>query len=137
MATGLGRDTSCTTSLRVGRMVSGGRLLAEAAYRRLTTARGLLYGGDEEAHYGIDLTEEIGNAYDAAAAAALPGKIRNELMKDDRIARVDVQVSEAKEGPAAYLTVTISGEAHTGDTFGLTLGVSEVSADILGMEGTS
>lgn len=136
MASAYGKDTSCTTSLRPGRMVSGGRLVAEALYRRLTTPRGMLVGGEQEANYGLDLTEMIGTIESKQQSAALPGLIRAECKKDDRIGDVDVVVTETLLGPAKELNIEITGQTKEGDSFELTLRVDEVSVEILGLGGT-
>lgn len=133
MATNYGRDISCTDSLRTGRYASGPRLVAEAAYRRLTTPRGMLRGGTDEEHYGFDLLQKIGEVGSAAVlAASLPGQIRNELLKDERITSVDVVVTVVKTTPGIELFIAINAETDAGP-FGLTLGVSEVSVDMLGL----
>ncbi len=67
-----GREISCTDSLKTGRFSTGARLVAEAAYRRLTTPRGTLRGGEEEANYGIDLTEMCGATNVKLLQASLP-----------------------------------------------------------------
>ena len=133
MTTNFGTDTSCTTSLRTGRMVSGARLVAEAAYRRLTTPRGMLRGGEEEANYGLDLTELIGSAETEADRAALPGRISGELAKDERILETRVRATTTTDGPSTALDVTI--EAATSDgPFTLRLAVDAVTVTILGIE---
>ncbi len=133
MAVDLGTDTSCMTGLRTGRLVSGARLVAEAAYRRLTTPRGTLRGGEEEANYGLDLTACIGSAQTAADRAAMPGRISMELAKDERIVETRVAVTESTDGPAKSWDVLIECGTLAGP-FSLRLGVSEVTTTILGIE---
>jgi len=70
--TEFGRDISCTTSLRTGRYSTGLRLVAEAAFRRLSTRRGTLQGGVDEENYGLDLSSLIGSTATEADAAGLP-----------------------------------------------------------------
>ena len=132
MATDYGTDTSCLTSLRTGRLVSGVRLVAEAAYRRITTPRGQLQGGEDEANYGIDLADLIGSVATTADAAALPGRIENELLKDERIESVDVDVASTKSGPAVSWSVTIEAQTSEGP-FSLVLAVSDVTVELLGL----
>lgn len=134
MATDLGKDTSCTTELRTGRYATGARLVAESAYRRLTTPRGTLRGGEEEANFGEDLTKLIGSATTKGDAASLPGRIQSELKKDERIETVDVTVTEINEGPAKTFLVRIEAETLDGP-FSLKLGVSEVAVGLLGITG--
>lgn len=132
MATDFGRDMSCTTALGTGRFATGARLVAEAAYRRLTTSRGTLRGGEEEQNYGLNLTELIGSTSTKSDAGSLPGRIRSELEKDERITFVDVTVTIAKDGPATSFLVAISAETSAGP-FTLKLSVDEVSVELLGI----
>ena len=85
MATGFGTDVWCRESLRPGRLVFGVELVAHALYRRLSTPRGMLRGGEQERNYGIDL-EAYSGALGDDAAAALPTIAANECLKDDRVA---------------------------------------------------
>lgn len=133
MATDLGRDLSCTTGLRTGRFATAGRLVGEAAYRRLTTPRGSLRGGEEEQNYGLDLTELIGSASTKADAAALPGRIRTELSKDERIETVTVTVTRTVRGPATEFVIDVIATTSLGP-FTLKLLVDGVTVSLLGIE---
>lgn len=133
MSTNYGRDVSCTTALKPGRLVTGARLVGEAAYRRLTTPRGMLRGGEEEADYGIDLSEMVGSVATKADAAALGGRIRSELTKDERIFEVDVRVIATSAGPATEFDITVTAET-TGGPFTLVLAASEVTTALVGLE---
>lgn len=132
MAVDFGRDTSCTTSLRTGRFVSGARLVGEAAYRRLTTPRGMLRGGEEEANYGLDLTELVGSVSAKRDQASIPGRIRSELTKDERIVTVDVQVAISTAGPATTFDITIDAVTTAGP-FTLVLRASALTVELLGL----
>jgi hypothetical protein len=134
--TDYGRDISCTDVIRTGRYVTGSKLVAEAAYRRLTTPRGMLRGGELEADYGIDLTELIGSAATKSDAAALSGRIQSELSKDERIAAVSVDVVASTSGPSTSFTITISASTSDGP-FTLVLGASAVTVEILGIKADS
>ncbi len=127
-----GRDVSCTTSLKSGRFVTGAMLVGEAAYRRLTTPRGMLRGGEDEQNYGLDLTSLIGNTNPKAAAASLPARIRSELLKDERIETVDVDILVSEAGPETTFTITI--QCVTGDgPFTLKVLASTVTVELLGL----
>lgn len=132
MATNFGRDISCTTGLRSGRYASGRRLVAEACYRRLSTPRGMLRGGDEEANYGIDLSEYLGASRPKAAAASLPAIIESELRKDERVEQVDTTVTLTSNGVASELLLTIRVTTAEGP-FDLQVSVDEVSVELLGI----
>jgi hypothetical protein len=131
--TNFGKDTSCTTGLRSGRYATGAKLVAEACFRRLTTPRGMLRGGDDEANYGLDLTELIGSASTKLDAAALGARIKAELLKDERLINVTVDVVRTLEGPSVSFDVTIYGETDAGP-FDLQIGVDEVTVELLGIE---
>lgn len=133
MAANFGKDTSCAMSLRSGRYSTGARLVAEACFRRLTTPRGMLRGGDDEANYGLDLTELIGSASTKLDAAALGGRIKAEILKDERLLNVTVDVVRTLVGAGTHYDVTISGETDAGP-FDLTLAVDEVTVELLGIE---
>lgn len=134
--TTFGKDTSCTTSMRTGRLVSGARLVAESAFRRLTTPRGMLRGGEEERNFGLDLTELIGTVSNKSDAAALPGRIRAELKKDERIETVDVVVTDTTEGAGKFFLVQIAATTNEGP-FTLAIGVTEVTTELLGITAES
>jgi hypothetical protein len=129
LPTDLGRDIGCTTGLRTGRFVTKGRLVGEAAYRRLTTPRGMLR---DDLDYGLDLTEMIGSANPRATAAALPGQIKSELLKDQRIVSVDADVTVSTSGPATTFTIDIRAETTLGP-FTLALLASDVTVELLGI----
>ena len=133
MSTDYGRDTSCTTSLRTGRFVTGARLVAEAIYRRLTTPRGMLRGGEDEANYGLDLTELCGATDIKTLTASLPGQIESEVTKDERIDSVSVEVLAVTEGPETTFTIQISCTLLEGETFELQLLASAVTVELLGI----
>lgn len=132
MATDFGRDLSCTTSLQTMRYVTGARLVGEAAYRRLTTPRGMLRGSEEDSVYGLDLTALVGKGDPFAVAASLPGQIRAELVKDERIVDVDVEILTVAVGAGTSLEIRIEAETDAGP-FELTLAVSQVSAALLNL----
>lgn len=128
-----GLDTSCTDSLRTGRLVSGARLVGEACYRRLITSRGTLPGGEDEQNYGLDLADLLGSVSTKADEAALPGRIQTELLKDERLNAVDVNVVSTKSGPSVSWEITIEGHTDAGP-FVLVLGVAGVTVDLLKLQ---
>lgn len=132
MATTFGKDISCGASLKSGRFVSGVRLVAEAAYRRLTTPRGTLRGGEEEANYGFDLTEVIGAVTTRGAIAALSGRIRNELLKDERIDDVKVTIVDRTFGVAFEYEILVAGTTSEGP-FALQLSATDVTVELIGI----
>ncbi len=132
MSADLGRDVSCTDSVKTGRFVTGPRLVAEACYRRLTTPRGMLRGGEGEQNSGLDLTSLVGTTSPTSTAASLPGRVRGELMKDERVQSLTVDVLVTTEGPEVSFDITIVGVTSAGP-FTLQLLASAVSVELLGL----
>lgn len=136
MGAGYGTDTYCYDSLRTGRLVSGAELVAQAIFRRLTTARGTLRDGDEGETYGIDIQDFVGQVGNADAADAIPDAIAAEVLKDDRVDSVVVEATR-QVLPAGLVTFVINIDTtlrDDTDSFTLTLKVSDVSVDLLGIE---
>jgi hypothetical protein len=131
--TNFGTDTSCTTSLLSGRMSSGVKLVAEACYRRLTTPRGMLQGGQDEQNYGLDLVRLIGQVVTPSQAAALEGQIQSELLKDERIDSVTATVTSTVNGAVTSWNIQISAQTGEGP-FTLEIGVSGVTVSLLGLD---
>lgn len=135
MATDYGRDTFCTDRLRAGRLVSGPTLVGQALYRRLNTPRGTLlprFGDANDADYGIDVSAEIGKD-PTNAEAALPGKIRAEGLKDERIAELTISIVKTVSGPATYFDITVRGELVEGETFVLVMSASAARTVLVGI----
>ncbi len=129
--TDFGRDTSCASSLRSGRIVTGALLVGEACYRRLSTRRGTLRGPAREGDYGLPLHELVGRTGDLAAlVASLPGRIRAELVKDERVTDGTATVSRVTSGPSTSLEIAIVAYTTSGPVV-LTVAVSEVSVELL------
>lgn len=134
MAQGYGIDTWCFDALQPGRLVSGRLLLAQAIYRRITTPRGTLRGGEEERVYGLDLSGYVGAVGVERSAAIFPTIIRAELMKDDRISSVRVTAAVSSDATGAvYVSTTVDVEpVGELESFSLTLAISEVTTAVLG-----
>lgn len=131
---GFGRDIGCTTGLRTGTLVRGARLVGEAAYRRLTTRRGTLRGGREEADYGLFLPGVVGTTSPRLAAVSLPGRIQSELLKDGRIEGVDVTATLSYL-PAGAAVIDLDVRCRTAvGPFALVLRVSSVTVELVGLE---
>ena len=132
MATDFGRDISCSASLRTGRYATGLQLVAENAYHRLTTPRGMLQGGDGESSYGTDLSALVGAQGTAGLAVRLPGIIDLELTKDERILATSTVVLVLTDGPSTRFLLTVSVQTDAGP-FTLQLAVSDVTTELLGI----
>lgn len=134
MTTDFGTDVSCIDGLKTGRIVSGRRLVAEAIYRRLTTPRGMLRGGIDEDDYGLDVLSLIGEVGSPSLLATWPGRIKNEVLKDERISNASVSVVDktVRGSPGRSYEIAIVAETDLGP-FDLTLGMSETSVEVLGV----
>jgi hypothetical protein len=126
-----GFDTWCRDELRPGRLATGLELVAQNQYHRLITVRGTLRGGEDEQNYGLGLQDLIGaTSFDPDT---LPGRIRAELLKDERVDDVAVSVVESTEGPATVYVIDITGTTGEGP-FALQVSASEISIELLGLE---
>jgi len=119
-----GTDTTCTDSMRTGRLSRGNRLVAEAIYRRLITRPGELI---DDPTYGYDLTDLVGASLSTAEIASIPGRVKQEVLKDDRIQGVEVEATFAVD------TLTINMRAFTSaGPFDLVLKASQVGVEMVG-----
>jgi phage baseplate assembly protein W len=92
-----GLDISAVEDLDpMAREVEGEDALAEAIARRLTTPRGSL--GDDDPDYGLDVADFLHRAMTAAEIASIPGLVRGELLKDERIADVNARMLVFEQG---------------------------------------
>jgi hypothetical protein len=126
-----GRDTSATTRIHRGRVVSGARLLAEAAFRRLVTERGTLL---DDPNYGFAVKQFLNADMTPARRAAAPGLIRLELQKDDRIVsgsiRVDITEEREPNGSLSW-TIDVAAVGVDEGPFEFSVSVDEVTVELL------
>lgn len=135
MATGFGTDSYCYDAIRTGRLVSGVELLAQAIYRRLTTARGTLDDGEEGSVYGLDILDFVGTVGTDAAVGAIPDVVLAEVLKDDRVERAEISAS-IERGTDGLVTINLDVDvfpANEGQSFTLSLAVSDVTVALLGV----
>ncbi len=133
--TGFGVDTYCYDQIFTGRMASGVHVLAQACYRRLTTARGTLDDGEEGSVYGLDIEDFIGRVGTASSVDAIPGLVQAELLKDDRVDSIDTRASVV-HGVDGLDSITIDLDVFPKDesgAFTLSVSVSEVTIALLGV----
>ncbi len=93
----------------------------------------MLRGGEAERNYGKDLSELIGSVAPKLAAASLPGQIKTELLKDERLESVAIVVKMVTEGPKVSFQIDIVGETAEGP-FTLVLLASAVTIELLGIK---
>lgn len=121
---GFGSDLSCTDDIdAAGTELSGDdpRCVSQACYRRLTTQRGTVV---DDLDYGFDLTELLELGMTRVALSRVPGMVRAELMKDDRVESVLCTVSNVT---SESFDLNISGTCAKGP-FTLTVALSDAGA---------
>lgn len=136
MSVGFGTDLWCYESVYTGRLATGAELVAQAIYRRLTTARGMLDDGDDGQVYGLDVSDFVGMVGPDNAVDAIPDMIVAEVTKDDRVASAEVSAAITRDS-AGLATVAVDIACtleDTGESFTLTLAVSDVATSLLGLE---
>jgi phage baseplate assembly protein W len=107
MTIDFGHDLSCVDDLDEAMSeVDDITLLAQAILRRLSTPRGSLW---QDPDYGKNLQDYLSAAQTPAQLAAIPGEVRNEVLKDERIASASVKVFKVD-----LLEVSMSIELETG-----------------------
>ncbi len=130
-----GVEAYCYDQIFTGRMATGLEVLAQAIFRRLTTPRGTLDDGDEGEVYGIDLNDFVGTVGTDAAVDAIPEVVRAEVLKDDRVERVEVSAAIVR-GTEGLITINLDVDvfpADESDPFALSLAVGEVNVALLGV----
>ena len=130
VATPYGRDMATVFTERgarlvVGRMVSGKRLVAEALCRRLITERGTLL---DDPNYGFPIANLIQGGFTPAKRDAIPGLIRLELKKDER---VDVVTTVLVPAPQFSIRLYINVVARDVGPFDFAIGIDEVTVRVL------
>lgn len=121
-----GVDLSCVDDLDPAMAeVSGIEVLRQAIARRLMTPRGALW---QDPNYGLDLRGYISKATDGAVLASLPGQVRLEILKDERIDSATVQVQRVT---LFEIDMSVSCTCGLGP-FSLALSVSEAAVRLTG-----
>lgn len=130
-----GQDTFCYDQIVTGRLASGVDVLAQAIYRRLTTPRGTLDDGDEGLVYGLDVLDFVGTLGTDAAVDAIPDVVRAEVLKDDRVDRVEI-TAKIERLSSGLVVINLDVDVFPADestAFQLTLAVSNVTVALLGV----
>jgi phage baseplate assembly protein W len=126
-----GRDTSATTRIMRGRLVSGNRLLAEAIVRRLITSRGQLL---DDPNYGFALVDLLSKSLTPDEEAAIPSRIKNEIAKDRRLEEgsISVTLTPTSDGPIRDYEIEISASGDDGP-FELALSIDDLKVSVLSL----
>lgn len=105
------------------RLVSGGEAVAQSIARDIVSAPGLI--DDDE--YGAGLAGLVNTPTDAASLHRLEQLIEQRCLADERVRRVDVDLSFAD----GLLTVQVVGRLSDKTSFRLVLSVSGVTISVL------
>jgi hypothetical protein len=121
--TDFGIDLSLTDDLDPrATTVTGTRLVAEAVYRRITCPRGALI---DDPDYGIDVRDFLHKGMTTGQRASIPGLVRCEILKDERVSSVEIDVTTSTTG----FTLRIRCTTDEGP-FTLTTDVSTAAATL-------
>jgi hypothetical protein len=126
-----GQDTSATDTVKYGRLSSGVRLVGEAIYRRFISTRGTLRS---DLNYGLNIIEWLqSNDPTLGNVLSLQSEMRSEALKDERLDDATVTVIQSTAGAGKSLTIEIDCVLSAGPTFTMTILVSQVTAELLGI----
>lgn len=118
MTTDFGGDLDCAEDLTAEmREVSGPIALAQNVYRRLSTPRGMVIDAPD---YGRDLRAYLHKGLTPTEQTGIPGEVRAEILKEERIENAEVQVTAFVD---EAMTLAIRCESAEGP-FSLTLDVT-------------
>ena len=109
-----------------GRLVSGTKLLGQAAYHRLITPRGACLDSPDD---GLDLHEYLSKGLTPTELATIPGEVRLELLKDERFIGADIGMTNTPDGFDLKIRITPSA----GPDFELVLSVGEAAVKLLSL----
>ena len=114
-------DLECLEDLDPdGREVSGGAVVIQEIWHRLCTREGMAIDAPGE---GIDVLDSL---HGTDSLRDLQAKIRNEVIKDERISKCIVQAIEPDQ---LVIDITASGEDLT-----MTLSISDLTVQLLGVK---
>lgn len=128
MTVDYGRDIWCTNAISPGRTATGATLVEQAIYRRFITRRGTVIDAPS---YGLDLRSFVQAKMTPSKLAAVPGMVRAEVEKDERILRGTVRVAATFDTDERVLTITGDGVLSTDEPFSFKLAVGEVTVQLL------
>lgn len=114
-----GTDIWCIDDIDEGfTEISGRKVLIQNLIRRLRTPRGGIIDAPD---YGLDLAELLSRGMTPAEVGAIPGAVRSELLKDERVAAVAVT---SRQTGAEVLELTIKITPVEGEPFQFTVDAS-------------
>lgn len=122
-------ETLDITSPFFARLTGDQRVLAQAVRMRLDTKKGTLWTAPD---YGLSLSDYVERGITADELARIPGDVRAELEKDERIDGVVVNASTTKTSSGGYsLILDIRITPSGGTEFSMTLAVDQLTIQLL------
>lgn len=124
---GFGSDLSCTDDLTANMLEIPGDsplAVAQANFRRLTTARGTV---PDDPDYGLDVREFLNHGLTQKSLQEIPGQVRGELGKDDRNDRASLTVEMTIGPDFKSFELMVRAQAATGP-YSFTLAVVDGAA---------
>lgn len=109
-------------------LVSGVKLLSQAVYRRLITPKGSCLDSPDD---GLALEDFLHEGLTEAELAAIPGQVRQEILKDDRIIGVDIEATKTLTDGLLGFELAITCTPSEGPDFDLTISVSAAAVKLL------
>ena len=109
--------------------------VAQAVYRRLTTNRNILKTLNDSPDYGIDIVGFLQKGLTPKEIQSISGKVKSELLKDDRIDPSTLEVSVTTPD-AQTLEIDIQGTTTTGP-FSLVLSIDNAGSVLKAISGNS
>jgi phage baseplate assembly protein W len=111
------------------RLTGDQRVLAQAVLMRLDTKKGTLWTAPD---YGISISDYVELGITADALARIPGDVRAELEKDERIEGAVVTASTTKNPGGGYaLVLDIKITPAGGTVFSMTIAVDQLTIQLL------
>lgn len=126
-----GRDLSATTHIRPGYYVADFELLAQAAFRRITTKRGQL---EDDQDYGLAISDLLKSNVTEDDLLVIQDRIRDEIRKDERLEFVEVELSQTSTLPLEVSIQIKLSPKNGADGFVLVLRADEVTAERISLE---
>lgn len=108
-----------------GRMISGARLLGQAAFHRLITPRGACLDAPDD---GLDVAEFLSLGLTPTEKTGIPGQIAAELRKDERFLDAEVEMTDV---PPDGFRLKIRITPSAGPEFDLVLSVSAAATKLV------
>lgn len=117
-----------------GQLVEGFTLLGQAVYRRLITPRGSVLDSPDD---GLALEEFLHAPLTEAALAAIPGQVRQEILKDERIVGAEIDITADLFSVPRGFSLAIRCTPSEGPDFELVISVSEAATKLVSLQGAA